>query len=165
MKQKLRKILIIAFIVLVVAIAYLVFKAATVEKQRIDIAYNSNVSTASTLESIISVVDQNGNTKKSALTIELYDNDGKKVKGTKEKYKLEEGENASCSLAIPENLEAGNYNLRLKAQSGLITTKKEVSVNISNASNSDIIISLETQLNIVPCLYQKLTINQMLQKQ
>ncbi|MBQ1867510.1 MG2 domain-containing protein, partial [Selenomonas sp.] len=37
----------------------------------------------------------------------------------------------------------GNYNLRIKARSGLITAKKEVSINISSSNNSDTIISLD----------------------
>lgn len=143
MKQRLRKVLVLAFVLLAIAIAYCIFKATTIEKQTINISYSSNVSTASTLESVVSVLDQNGNTKKSKVTLELFDNDGKKVKGVKEKYKLEEGEVASCSLAIPENLESGNYNLKIKATSGLLTTNKEVSINISDSSNSDIVISLD----------------------
>ena len=143
MKKKLKQILILALIVLIILIAYFCFKAFTVEKQRIDIKYSSSVSTESPLEAIVKVIDQNGNTKKSNLSLQLLDNNNKKVKGVKGKYHVNEGEEANCSFVIPEDLESGNYNLRIKARSGLITAKKEVSINISSSNNSDTIISLD----------------------
>ena len=143
MKQKLKKILIVAFVILVLATAYFIFRACTVEKQMIKVKYNSSASTDSGIETIVSVVDENNNTKKANLTLELFDNDDKKVKGVKEKYKLDEGDVATCSLALPEDLESGNYNLKLVARSGLLVSKKEVSVNISNTNNTEIIISLD----------------------
>lgn len=143
MKQKLKVILILTFAILLFVTASFVFKACTVDKQKIIVKYNTNISTATNLETIVSVVDKNGNTKKSNLVLELFDNDNKKVKGVKEKYKLDEGEVANCSLAIPADLAAGNYNLKLTARSGLLSTKKEVSIAISNANSSDIVISLD----------------------
>lgn len=143
MKQKLKKVLVLAFAILLVVLSYVIFKACTVEKQRINVKYNSTVSSAGNLETLVSLVDQNNNTKKGKIVLELLDADKKKVKGTKEKYELREGEVAVCSLPVPEDLETGNYYLRLKTQSGIMTTKKEVGINISNSNSSEIIISLD----------------------
>ena len=144
MKQKFKKIIQLLLVVIIVFIAYFIFKACTVENQKIIIKYCSNVSANTNLEAIVGVVDKNNNTKKSNITLELYNHKtGKKVKGVKEKYKLNEGEMATCELEIPENIEDGNYDLHVKAKSGLLTTKKEVTLSISNSSNSDILISLD----------------------
>ena len=144
MKKKLKKLLIIAFILLLIILLYFIFKAFTVEKQTIDLKYTSKVNADSNLEAIVKVLDQNNNTKKSKLTLELQKNEKwNKRTGVKEKYKLNEGDIANCSLHIPSNIEAGKYNLNVKARSGLIVTKKNVTINVVNSNNSDIVISLD----------------------
>lgn len=143
MKQRIKKVLILLLVIMVIFATYFIFKACTVEKQRINVKYTSSVSTESNLEAIISVTDDNDNTKKSKVVLELFDNDNKKIKGTKETFKLDEGEVKTCSLPIPEDLEPGSYILKLKAISGLLSSKKEVSVNVSGSNNSDLIISLD----------------------
>lgn len=143
MKQKLKKLLILAFVVLAIFASHFVFKAFTVEKQRIYVKYNSSVTTNEEIEAIVSVFDKNDNTKKGKLTLQLLDADNKKVKGAKEKYKLQEGEQNVYTLAVPEDLETGNYSLKLTAKCGFLKTEKTVGINISNKNNSDVLISLD----------------------
>lgn len=141
MKKGLKRLLLSIFIVLIIAMIYFIFKAITLEKQKIDIKYNSNASDS--VETIISVLDENNNTKKSTINLQLLDAKNKKVKGVRGKYTTAEGEIANCVLAVPENLESGNYNLKVVARSGLLTTKKIININISNKNNSEILIALD----------------------
>ena len=143
MKNNLKKVIIILLSILLIITSYFIFKACTVEKQHISLEYSKNCYTSGNIETLVSVIDKNNHTKKANIEIAVLDKNNKKVKGCTEKIKVDEGEIATSTIPIPENLETGNYILKITAKSGIYVTKAKVDINISNINTSNIIISLD----------------------
>lgn len=105
---------------------------------------NSNYYSGSNLIGSISV--RKKDTQKqinSKLKIELYEKNNKKIKGFKETYKLDKGEEAILDTKIPENLETGSYNLKITSKSGFNKDVIKVPINLIKDKDSNIIISLD----------------------
>ncbi len=135
--------IIIEVIILIVFLYSLIFVIRD-GKQELTIKTISNFYSGSELDAIVQVTDKKTDEKlKSNLTVELLDNDGKKIKGVKEKYKIEAGEDANISLILPENLEGGKYNLKVTSKTGVFKKVKEVPVSITKGKATETIISLD----------------------
>ena len=113
-------------------------------KQRIEVTTNEKYYTESNLEAIIGLKDIKKNISKNGkLKIQLLDSEGKKVKGTKTSFKIEEGSNANISIPLSEEIETGNYYLKIIATSGILRDEKKVNVSIVNDNNVNVVISLD----------------------
>lgn len=77
------------------------------------------------------------------LTVLIEDEDGKNIKGTKEKIKTEFDEKNQISIELPEGLEAGNYVLKLKAKKGLYSDITTTKLNFSKSVDNIITISMD----------------------
>lgn len=145
MKKKIvKKLFIFLIIALILFSIYNFTKFFTTGKQEIGIVTASKFYTNSKIEAIVSVDDAKTNlSKKSKVTIELLDKDGKKVKDVKQKQKIEKGENANFSIDLPDNIETGSYQLKITATSGIFKDTSVVNVAIVNEVDSNIIISLD----------------------
>lgn len=139
-----KKISIIIEVIILIIFLYSLILVIRSGKQKLTIKTISNFYSGSELEAVVQVTDKKTEEKlKSNITVELLNNDGKKVKGVKEKYKIEAGEDASISLPLPEDLESGKYNLKVTSKSGIFKEVKEVSVGITEGKATETIISLD----------------------
>ena len=80
---------------------------------------------------------------KSTVKAQIYNDEDKKVKGTKTTLKLDKGENGNLEIKIPDDLETGEYTLKLKASSGFQKIEREIPINIITQKDSNIIVSLD----------------------
>lgn len=139
-----KKISIIIEVIILIIFLYSLIFVIRSGKQELTVKTISNFYSGSELEAIVQVTDKKTEEKlKSNITVELLDNNGKKVKGVKEKYKLEAGEDANVSLTLPEDLESGRYDLKVTSKSGIFKKVKEVSVSITEGKATETIISLD----------------------
>lgn len=102
---KLKKILLLVFIIIAVIFAYNLFKVFTTNKQILDILTTREISLNGKVEAIVGVKDAKTNKSiKSKVTVQMKDSNNKKVKNFKESFEIEEGENANISAALPQDL-------------------------------------------------------------
>lgn len=109
---------------------------------------DSNISGAVNVRKIIdnetlADIEENYKSVDSNCKIELYNQENKKVKDVQEKINIEKGKFADFNIPIPENLETGSYNLKVTAKSGFYKDSFEMPINIINATNSNIVITLD----------------------
>lgn len=147
MKKKSAVKKILAIILQIAILAIFLYSLSVVirsGKQYVIVKTASNIFSGSDLEALVEVTNKKTDKKlKSNITVELLNNDNKKIKGTKEKYKIDEGEIASISLPIPENLESGKYILKVVSKSGILKEVEEIPINITKGKDSETIISLD----------------------
>lgn len=134
----------IAIIFMLLAAIYNISAFFTKGKQSITVKAMTTYYSGSDINATVSVKKVKNDKKIDAKIIaELYDKDNKKVKGVKEKYNIEAGEEADVSLELPENLETGNYTLKITSKSGLLKDTAEFSVNVIKNKKSNVVISLD----------------------
>ena len=171
-KKALKKVfnLKVLFALLVIAIAFSIFQLVTRDKFVFDVTYLSTYSADENVDVDITVYKKgefgyytnsaylldsgsgknlseklldkltNDNVK---LTVSLYDQDGKKVQGVKEKIKTELRKEESISLELPEGLEDGEYSLKIKAKKGLYKDTVEKEIYFSSSDNDIVTISMD----------------------
>ena len=130
--------------IVVISAAYNMYAFFSRGKQAITVNASSTYYCGSDLSAIVSVKKAEDNKLIDAkITAQLYDKNNKKVKDVKEEYDLEKGEKVDILLELPENLETGNYSLKITSKSGLLKDTAEVPVNIIKDVKSNVIISLD----------------------
>ena len=143
-KNKTRAILCVIVVLLALCALWGFVSFFTKGKQLIEVQTAKTYYNGSEINAIVNVK----HAKKDKLidakvTAELYNQEKKKVKGVKYVQKIDKGESANVLLELPENLESGNYNLRITSQSGLLKDKTEIDINIINDIKSNVVISLD----------------------
>ncbi len=134
----------ILFCCLLICTVYNLISLFTSGNLQISTTLNSSYYSGSNLVGDISVRKEDSKKQiPSKLKIELYDVNNKKIKGFKETYKLDKGENAVLDAKIPENLETGKYSLKITAKYKLNKEVSKVPINLIKDKNSNIIISLD----------------------
>lgn len=143
-KGILKKLAILVFIILVLAFTYNLFKVFTSNKQTLEVITARQLSTNDSVEATVSIKDKKTDKSiKSKVTIELRDKNNKKVKNFKETCKIEEGERAHFSVPLPENIESGNYVLKVTSQSGLKSDTEKINISINEQNSTNAVISLD----------------------
>lgn len=139
-----KKVAIVIEIIILIIFLYSLIFVIRSGKQKLTIKTVSNFYSDSELSAIVEVTDKKTDERlKSNITVELLNSDDKKVKGVKENYKIEEGEEANISLSLPENLEGGKYTLKVTSKSGIFKKVKEVPISITKGKATETIISLD----------------------
>lgn len=139
-----KKVLIALLIITAFVFLYSLMFVIRSGKQEITVNTTDTFYSGSTLESLIGVTKKKTSEPiKSDVTVELLNNNNKKIKGIKEKYKLEKGEQAEVSLNLSKELENGKYVLKVTSKSGILKDVYEVPVNITKGKASETIISLD----------------------
>ena len=139
MKKKLVYIAILMIISLYHFVTY--FQSG---KQKIEVSINQKYYTESNIEALVRVKDAKKDISKDGnLKVELLNSQGKKIKGIKQKYKLEEGKDVTVSIPLSKEIESGNYSLKLTATDGLLKDSKEIDVSVVNGTKENVIISLD----------------------
>lgn len=143
-KKKSKQLLILVIIILGIIFAYNLFKVFTTNKQTLEIVTSKQISTSGTIEAIVGVKDKKTEKSiKSKITVELRNNNNRKVKNFKETFKIEEGERANISIPLPENIEPGNYNLKISSQAGLKTDTEKIKISVTDKNAVNTVISLD----------------------
>ena len=155
------------FIFMIIAVGFSIYQLLTRDKFVFDVSYLSSYSTSEDVDVDITVYSKNDRTsyngtsnyyKKQTLsdklfdkltndnvkvTVSLYDADGKKVRGAKEKVKTEFATEENISLELPKELEDGVYSLKIKAQKGLYHDEVEKKIDFLSTSSDIITISMD----------------------
>ncbi len=135
--------IIIEAIILIIFLYSLIFVVRS-GKQELVVKTISNFYTGSELNAIVKVTDRKTDENlNSTIIVELLDNNEKKIKGIKEKYKIESGEEKGVTLLLPEDLEGGKYNLKVTSKYGIFKKVKEVPISITKGKATETIISLD----------------------
>ena len=141
-----RKLYRISVILAVVILIAFIFTKVTTNKYGIKMNNTSEYSQKSDFEStyVVTAVKKYGkNTvytgKELNVKAELLDNNEKKVRKAKEyKDKIYAEQANSMHLDIPDDLEDGKYNIRVKVRRGLYNDTFIIPINISSAGDMDI---------------------------
>lgn len=113
-------------------------------KQAITVKTSSTYYSGSDISATVNVKKVKNNKDIDArIVAELYDKNNKKVKNVKAEGEVEKGNDLDLSLNLPEDLETGNYTLKVTSKSGLLKDTAELSINIINDVKSNIVISLD----------------------
>lgn len=138
------KIILLSIIAIIIIFeAYCLISFFTKGNLNIYTQANSIYYNNSNIDVLVDVVDKDGKLINSKIKLQLYNNDGKKVKGAKTVSEIEKGQKGAVSLEMPENIETGNYNLQIIATSGIYREKTEIPINIVKDNLSNINISLD----------------------
>ncbi len=145
MKKKILKKAILAVAVILLAISlYNLVDFFRSGKQSMEISINSKYFTNSNLDAIVRLKDEKTDMFKAGkIKVELLDHEGKKVKGTKQKYNVQEDEDTVISIPLNEKIETGNYSLKVIATDGLLKDEKEIDVAVVNEKKTNVVISLD----------------------
>ena len=81
--------------------------------------------------------------EKGKVKVRLLDSQQKKVKGTTEKYKINEEESVNENLIIPDKLEPGKYYLEVTASTNAVKDKVIKPINIQKNKDENINVSLD----------------------
>ena len=144
-KKKIRKSLffVVVAVILIAAVCN-VFSFFTTGKQRISVSTNNTYYTGGDINATVSVKKvENDKQIDAKVTMELYDEDKKKVKDVKTECYIDKGEYADLYLNIPKDLETGNYTLKITSKSGLLKDSIDIAINIIKDVKSNAIISLD----------------------
>lgn len=144
-KKKIRKSLffVVVAVILIAAVCN-VFSFFTTGKQRISVSTNNTYYTGGDINATVSVKKvENDKQIDAKVTMELYDEDKKKVKDVKTECYIDKGEYADLYLNIPKDLETGNYTLKITSKSGLLKDSVDIAINIIKDVKSNAIISLD----------------------
>ncbi len=144
-KKKIRRSLFFIMIALIlIASIYNVFSFFTTGKQMISVNTSNTYYTGSDISATVSVKKANEDKLIDAkIKMELYDENEKKVKDVKAESYIDKGEYADLYLNIPEDLETGNYTLKITSKSGVLKDSVDISVNIIKDIKSNVVISLD----------------------
>lgn len=138
-----KKIAVILKLVILLIFLYSLIFVARSGKQEITIRTVSSFSSGSNLNALVDVKSKKTKENlESKLTIELLDNNEKKVKKVKEKYKTN-NMLTDISVALPQELESGKYYLKVSAKAGVFKDVLKVPINITKEKKSETIISLD----------------------
>lgn len=144
-KKAIKAIILTLFVLLVCFCLYNFISYFRSGKQMINVSTSSQIYSNSSIEAIINVTDKNNNSIKGNVKLELLDADGKKVKGIKQNYKKDEDEKIEVSIPLSNEIDTGNYELKLTATSkmGFYKDTLKFPVNIINGNDLNTIISLD----------------------
>ena len=143
-RKKLKGFFFIIIAIMLIISAYNFFAFFTKGKQVISVSSSSTYYSGSDINATVSVKKvKNDKLIDAKLKAELYDKENKKIKNVKDQIKIEKGEKANFVLDIPEDLETGNYTLKITSKSGIFKDEAKVPVNIIKDVKSNIIISLD----------------------
>lgn len=143
-KKKIGKfILNITIILLIVLSCYYFWSFFAKGKQRITVKTSTNYYCGENINATVAV--NNSDTYKSMeakITAQLYD-DNKKIKNLVTECNVEKGQEGELHLDLPENLESGQYTLKIKSKSGFYYDVVKIPINVVNDVKSNVIISLD----------------------
>ena len=143
-KTRRKKVLLILIILVAIFALYNLSQIFFSGKQTIKVAINEKYYAGNNIQSIIEVrKSKNNNLIKSKLKVVLKDENNKTVKGTKENYKIEEGEIGNVDIKVPEDIEPGKYSLKVTSTSNFLKDTVEIPLLIENERNANISIFLD----------------------
>lgn len=152
-KKILNSIFLVLFTIAVILFTYNLFMSLRTGNQYIDITLNDEYSKETGITATLNIYDtsynrrnssaSNTETLKSKVTMQLYDSNHKKVKNTKAKYDVEQGDTLDTKLDIPNDVDNGKYYLEFKVSSKKGTDKFEKVIEINNSNSNNLIISLD----------------------
>lgn len=144
-KKKIRKsLLFIIIAAILIASVYNVFSFFTTGKQIISVNTSNTYYSGSDINATVSVKKVKDNKQIDAkVKMELYDEEEKKVKDVETECYIDKGESADLYLNIPEDLETGNYTLKITSKSWLLKDTAEIAINIVKDIKSNVVISLD----------------------
>ena len=144
-RKKVLKVLFFTVIaVILVAAVYNISAFFTRGKQKISVKTGYTYYSGSDITATVSVKKvKNDKLIDAKIIAELYDGEDKKVKDVKVKEDLEKGESVDLYLKLPEDLETGNYTLKITSKSGLLKDIAEIPINILKDVKSNVVISLD----------------------
>ncbi len=144
MKKHVQRFLLILIVLVAIFTLYNIVEMFISGKQSVTIAINEQYYTGDDIQAIVEVRNiENDNLMKSNVNIVLKDEENKKVKGTKEKYKIAKGDIANINIKVPDDLEPGKYNLEIVSKSGIYKDKTTVPILIQDEKEANISISLD----------------------
>ncbi len=146
--MKKKKILTILAIIILVFCVFMGFKNLFsyifTNKYRIKVKSSDTFYAGSNIEMLVSLEsDDYKSSKNINYKFELFDSDDKKVKNVKYSCKADGNNQEEVSIELPEDLEKGNYNLRIKAGKGLYSSEADYPITINPSIQNDVIISLD----------------------
>ncbi len=134
---------IIITMILIVSI-FNIFSFFTTGKQVISVNTSNTYYTGSDINATVSVKKAKDDKQIDAkVKMELYDEEEKKVKDVECESYIEKGESADLYFNIPEDLETGNYSLKITSKSGLLKDSAIMPINIIKDIKSNVVISLD----------------------
>lgn len=143
-KKILKTIGLIVIVLAILTIFYNLYKFFSTGKLVISVNANSIYYIDSDINVLVSVNKFEDNKQiKSTVKAQMYDSEGKKVKKAKSKIDLEKGEVGEISLNTTDDLETGEYTLKLSANSGFQNVKTEIPISIINEKNANVVIYLD----------------------
>ena len=145
-RKKMRKgLLFIIIAAILIASIYNFFSFFTTGKQSISVNTSNTYYTGTDINATVSVKksEYNGKLIDAKVKMELYDENMKKVKDVKAEQYIDKGEVADLYLKVPEDLETGNYSLKITSRSGLLKDSVFLSINIIKDVKANAIISLD----------------------
>lgn len=143
-KKVVKTIVFVILILLFVYGLYNLFCIFTKEKLRIDVKSCTSCSSGSDFNALVKVCKtDNSKPVGSKLKLKLYNSDGKKVKDLGTKIDIKKGEQKNVSLKLPDELQNGNYELEITANSGFLNNSIKIPINITENSKTNAIISLD----------------------
>lgn len=143
-KKILKSIFIIIQVILFITVLYNLFSYFTKGKLKINVKTSNTYYVGSNIDVLVDV--SKSKTDKpvdSKVKLELYNNDGKKIKNAKAFAKIDKNNQENISINLPENLDKGKYDLKITASSGIFKDSLEIPVNILQGHKSKTIISLD----------------------
>ena len=146
-KKIIKTIFCIAIMILILAVIYNIYSFFSKGKQSINVKASSTYYGGSTLSGLLNV-EKNKNYNsipiKAKVKIDLIDKDEKRVKNVKRtSFISEKSENNNFEINLPDNIEGGNYYLKITSKSGLLKDTVKVPIQIFSNNNSDAIISFD----------------------
>ena len=144
-KKKIRKFLLFIIIAAILILSvYNVFSFFTTGKQVISVNTSNIYYSGSDINATVSVKKvKNDKQIDSKIKMELYNENKKKVKNVETESYIDKGKFADLYLNIPEDLETGNYTLKITSKSGLLKDEADIAINIIKDVKSNAIISLD----------------------
>lgn len=142
--RMLKSVILVIFAALIIFCVYNLYNSLRTGNQSIEIITGNQYYSNSNIEAIIKVKDiKKYESISSTIKLELLNSSGKKVKGIKETYKIEEGESANITIKLLDDMETGSYSIKVTSKSKIGTDIIEVPVSIINERDSNISISLD----------------------
>lgn len=144
-KKKIRKSLFFIIIAtILIASVYNIFSFFTTGKQVISVNTSNTYYSGSDINATVSVKKAKDDKQIDAkVKMELYDENEKKVRDVKAESYIDKGEYADLYLNIPEDLETGNYTLKITSKSGFLKDTVDIAINIIKDIKSNVVISLD----------------------
>ena len=146
-KKILKCIITIALIILILGFIYNLNSYIRKGKQKISVLTSSTYYSDSYLSGMLTVSKKKNYDTipvKAKVKIELVDQNGKKVKHVKKASEVvNKNEKKDFNLELPDDLETGNYYLKITSNSGILKDTIKVPVQIASNSNTETIISFD----------------------